>query len=432
MRPSRLLSLAALSLSVAAFLTGCGQKPQAAAPPPPTVTVIKPLAKKATEYAEFTGRLAAVDYVEIRPRVSGYIVEIPFKEGQIVKKGDVLFVIDPRPYEATLAQAKGQFEQATAQKDLADRNFARAEELLRTKVSSKEDFDTRATARNQADAGLATAKATAAAAQLNLDFTRITAPVEGRVSRPFVTVGNLVGADATTLTNIVSVDPMYAYADIDERTVLAFQKLIREGKLKSARDSEVEIGLSLANETGFPHRGVIDFVDNQIASATGTLQVRGKFPNPQAALLAGMFVRVRIPTSPEYDALLIPERALVSDQGQKFLLVVGGDGKVVRRRVVLGQVHDGLRSVREGLDANDQVIVEGLLKARPGSEVKTEMGDVTKFLSDQMGTRPVGAPAASPSASPAPGASPSPGASPPAAAAPSPAASPSPSATPSR
>lgn len=398
------VALAALAFSLGA----CGRPAQPAAPPPPTVTVVQPVARQITEQAEFTARLAAVDYVEIRPRVSGYINEIPFKEGQLVKKGEVLFVIDPRPYEATLAQAKGQLEQAQAQRELAQRNFVRAEELQKTQVSSREDFDTKLTARNQAEAALATAKAAASAAQLNLDFTRITAPVDGRVSRPFVTVGNLVSADSTQLTNIVSVDPIYAYADLDERTVLDVRKLIREGKLQSARDTPKPMTLALANETGFPHQGVIDFVDNQIAAATGTLTIRGKFPNADGALLAGMFVRVRIPVSTEYEGLLIPERALISDQGQKFVLVVGPESKVVRKRVQLGQVEAGLRVVREGLAAEDQVIVEGLLKARPGSPVKPELGDPQKFATEQLASRPPGQPAAPAApASPAPSPSPS-------------------------
>lgn len=401
-RPFLLAALLALALGA------CNRPPAAATPPPPTVSVVKPVARKIVEQAEFTGRLAAVEYVEIRPRVSGYIVEIPFKEGQLVKKGEVLFVIDQRPYEATLGQAKGQLEVAQAQRELAVRNFTRAEELQKTQVSSREDFDTKLTARNQAEAALATARAAAASAQLNLDFTRILAPIDGRVSRPFVTVGNLVQADSTQLTNIVSVDPVYAYADLDERTVIALRRLIREGKITSARDTEKPLALALPGETGFPHRGVIDFVDNQIAAATGTLTIRGRFPNADGLLLPGMFVRVQLPVSPEYDGLLIPDRAVISDQGQKFVLVVGADGNVARKRVTLGQVDTGLRVVREGLAPEDQVIVEGLLKARPGAPAKPELVDPQRYATDQLASRPAGQPAAAPSPSPAASPSPTP------------------------
>lgn len=388
-------------------LGACNRQPAPTPPPVPTVSVIKPIARKITETAEFTGRLAAVDYVEIRPRVSGYIVEIPFREGQLVKKGDVLFVIDQRPYEATLNQAKGQLEVAQAQRDLAVRNFTRAEELLKTQVSSKEDYDTKLTARNQSEASLATAKAAVASAQLNFDFTRITAPVDGRVSRPFVTVGNLVGADSTQLTNIVSVDPIYAYADLDERTVIDLRKLIRDGKLASARDGGKPVSLALPGDTGFPHKGTIDFVDNQIASATGTLNVRGVFSNADGILLPGMFVRVQFPVSQEYDGLLVPDRALLSDQGQKYVLTVEADGKVARKRISIGQVSSGLRVVREGLTANDQVIVEGLVKVRPGAPAKAETVDPQRYATDQLAQRPAGQPAPDPAAA-KPAASPSP------------------------
>ncbi len=217
------------------ILTGCKKQAAAPAPPPPSVTVARPVAKKIVEHSEYTGRMAAIENVSVRPRVSGYITQIPFKEGAIVKKDDLLFVIDPRPYQAALDQAGGQLKQAQAQKELNDRNFTRAETLQATKVSSKEEFDQAATARNQSDAQVATAQAAVDAAKLNLEFTQIKSPIDGRVSREQVTVGNLVANDTTVLTNIVSVDPIYAYADVDERAVIAYQKLEAEGKVKDAR-----------------------------------------------------------------------------------------------------------------------------------------------------------------------------------------------------
>ncbi len=370
-------------------MTGCKKQAAAPAPPPPSVTVARPVAKKIVEHSEYTGRLAAIENVEVRPRVSGYITEIAFKDGALVKKGDLLFIIDPRPYQAALDQAGGQLKQAQAQKELSDRNFTRAETLQATKVSSKEEFDQAATNRNQGEAQTATAQAAVDAAKLNLDFTRITAPIDGRVSREQVTVGNLVASDTTVLTNIVSVDPIYAYADVDERTVIAYQHMIDEGKVKDARKSDIQVGIALAGEQGFPHRGSIDFVDNQINAATGTLSIRGQFPNKDGNLLAGMFIRMQIPTSGEYDGLLVTDRAVGSDQGQKYLLVIVDGNKVEQRPVTLGPVVDGLRVVVSGLKPEDQVIVNGIMKARPGGEVKVEQGRMEQFASDQLEQRPM-------------------------------------------
>ena len=368
---------------------GCKRQTPAPAPPPAVVTVAKPVARRIVEHSEYTGRLAAIQNVEVRPRVSGYINEIAFKDGALVKKGDLLFVIDPRPYQAALDQSAGQLKQAQAQKELSDRNFARAQTLQETKVSSKEEFDQAATNRNQGDAQVATAQAAVDAAKLNLDFTRITSPIDGRVSREQVTVGNLVASDTTVLTNIVSVDPIYAYADVDERTVIAYQKLENEGKVQNARDTPIMVAIALAGEQGFPHRGTIDFIDNQINAATGTLSIRGQFPNKDGSLLGGMFIRMRIPTSPEHDGLLVTDRAVGSDQGQKFLLVVGTDNKVDERPVTLGPVIDGLRVVVSGLKPDDQVIINGTMKARPGGVVKPEQGDMTKYASDQLEAKPM-------------------------------------------
>ncbi len=370
------------------LLGGCHHAAPPPAPPPPSVTVAKPVARKIIEHNEYTGRMAAIENVSVRPRVSGYITQIPFKEGNLVKKDDLLFVIDPRPYQAALDQAAGQLKQAQAQKELSDRNFGRAQTLQATKVSSKEEFDQAATARNQGDAQVATAQAAVDAAKLNLEFTQIKSPIDGRVSREQVTVGNLVANDTTVLTNIVSVDPIYAYADVDERAVLAYQKLTAEGKVKSARDSRVPVSVALAGETGFPHRGDIDFIDNQINAATGTLSVRGKFPNADGNLLSGMFVRMQIPVSGEEDALLISDRAVGSDQGQKFVYVLTGD-KVDQRPVTLGPVIDGLRVVTRGLKADDQVIINGLMKVRPGAQVKAEPGRMEQFASDELEVKPM-------------------------------------------
>ncbi len=374
----RRLSLLAVALSALGLgLSACGRKAEAPAPPPPVVTVAKPVVKNLVEHAEFTGRAAAVQYVEVRPRVGGYIVEIPFKEGETVKKGDPLFLIDPRPFKAVLDQAVGQLNLAQSAQNLAEENFKRAQELRETKVSSRQDFDTSLANRNQANSKLVSAKADVESAQLNLDFTRITAPVDGRISRALVTVGNLVQADSTLLTTIVSVDPIYVNADIDERNWLAYAKMVREGKLQSARTGEVPIEAGLGIEVGFPHSGVIDFVDNQINAATGTLMIRGRFPNGNGALLPGMFLRVQIPTSPPFDAVLINDDAVASDQGRKYVFVVGADGKAERRNVTLGQMNEGLRIVREGLKPDESVVINGIIRVRPGVVVKAEQGTMT-------------------------------------------------------
>jgi RND family efflux transporter MFP subunit len=384
---SRFLWPTAVALLTPLLLAGCGKPAAGGAPPAPEVTVARPVARKIVEYNEYTGRMAAIQNVSVRPRVNGYIVQIPFKEGNIVKKDDLLFVIDPRPYQAALDQAAGQLQQAVAQKELADRNFTRAQTLQATKVSSKEEFDQAATNRNQADAQVATAQASVDAAKLNLEFTQIKSPIEGRVGRVQITIGNLVATDTTVLTSIVSVDPIYAYADVDERAVIAYQKLEQEGKVKDARNSKVPVAVAVAGEQGFPHKGDIDFVDNQINAATGTLQVRGIFPNADGNLLSGMFVRMQIPVSGQEDALLITDRAVGSDQGQKFVYVVTGD-KTERRPVTLGPVVDGLRVVRQGLKPQDEVIINGLMKVQPGSPVKAGAGDMQQFASNQLELKP--------------------------------------------
>ncbi|HEY0789648.1 MAG TPA: efflux RND transporter periplasmic adaptor subunit [Chthoniobacterales bacterium] len=354
------------------------------APPPPSVTVAKPVVKRIVDRSEFTGRLAAVDNVDVRPRVSGYIDSVAFKEGDLVTKGQLLFVIDPRPYQAAFDQAQGQLQQNGAQQKLSDANFARAQDLRAKNVIASQDFDTAVAQKAQSAATVVAAQAAVETAQLNLDFTQVRAPVAGRVSREQVTLGNLVQADQTTLTNIVSVDPIYAYADIDENTVLRFQKLVAEGAVVDARQAQVPISIALGNQSDFADHGVIDFVDNKIDSATGTLQIRGKFSNPKGILLPGTFVRVQVATSKDYDALLVTDQAVISDQGLKFVFVVMPDGKVRQAKVTLGQLEDGLRVVQAGLTAEDQVIVDGIIKVRPGSPVTAEQGEMNRYASEQL------------------------------------------------
>jgi multidrug efflux system membrane fusion protein len=365
-------------------LLSCNKQPPPPESQPPPVTIAKPVQRQIVEWDYYTGRTAAVESVDVRPRVSGYIDNITFRAGDSVNKGDLLFVIDPRPYQAVLDQAKAQQRQAEANQQLQDANFARQDRLRQTGVIAKEDFDTALSNKNQAVASVLAAQAAVESAQLNLTFTQIISPIRGVISRELVTVGNLVQTDTTLLTNIVSVDPIYAYFNVDERSVLKYQALVRTGKLTDARSGAVPISLQLENEDGFPHQGSIDFINNQFNSSTGTLEVRGLFPNADSILIPGSFVRIRVAGSPLEAALLVSDRAVGTDQGQKYLLVVGPDNVVVVKSVVLGPEADGLRVVRSGITADDEIIINGIVNARPGSKVNPQQGDMNQFKTNQL------------------------------------------------
>src|SRR5580704_5712925 len=365
-------------------LLGCNrQAPPPEAPPPP-VTIAKPTQKEIIEWDYYTGRTEAVESVNITPRVSGYIDNITFKAGDIVNKGDLLFVIDPRPYQAALDQAKAQLREAEANQQLQDANFARQDKLRLNGVIAKEDYDTSLSNKNQAAARVLAGAASVESAQLNLTFTRVISPIRGLIARELVTVGNLVQTDTTLLTNIVSVDPIYAYFNVDERSVLRYQQQVRLGKLPNARHEAVSVYLQLANENGFPHQGSIDFINNQFNTSTGTLEVRGLFSNANGVLIPGAFVRIRVAGSPLTQALLVSDRAVGTDQGQKYVLVVDKDNVVVVKPVVLGPEAEGLRVVRTGLTADDQVIINGIVNARPGSKVSPQQGDMNQFATNQL------------------------------------------------
>lgn len=356
-------------------LAGCGSsQPPVAQLPPPTVTVAPPLERPITEYAEFTGRTEAVESVEVRARVNGYLVQVAFAPGTEVKKGDLLFEIDPRPYQADLEADQGARDRAEAQRKLAAIDFRRYEQLLAKRAASREEFDKATTEQSQAEAAVRTAQAAIDKDKLNLEFTRITSPIDGKIGRNQLTVGNLVKADLSLLTTIVSVDPMYVIFDVDERTMLRIQSLIRAGKLKpyQIKKGELYLDMSLANETGFPHRGYIDFVNNQVDAQTGTIRVRGVFPNPPQpnggprVLTPGLFCRVRLPVSETRQALLISERAIGSDQGKKFAFIVDKDNRVRQRPIQVGPAEGGMRVVEEGLSKTDRVIVNGIQRVRDG------------------------------------------------------------------
>ncbi len=370
----------ALVLSLAFGPAGCTRGTAQPPPAPLTVSVSRPVERNVTDYADFTARIAAVESVEVRAHVWGYLEKVKFKEGELVKKGDVLFEIDPRPYQATLNQAKAKVEQDQAQLTFDEAEYQRNLQLIGARAVSQSDLDKSAAARGVDRANIEADKAIVAARELDLEYTKVVAPVSGRVSRYNVTKGNLVQSGdqngGTLLTTIVSVDPIYAYFDVDERTVMRVRQLIREGKAKSAREATWPITLGLATDEGFPRQGTINFVDNQVNPKTGTLRVRAVFANQDEALSAGFFARVRVPIGLAHDALLVSDRALDNDQGQKILYVVNAKNEVVARPIRTGMLHDGLRVIEDGLKPGERVVVNGLQLVRPGITVEPKLVDM--------------------------------------------------------
>jgi RND family efflux transporter MFP subunit len=370
---------AALLLGFCLGAAGCARGPtEAPAAALISVPVSHPVEREVTDYADFTARIAAVDSVEVRAHVWGYLEKVHFKEGALVKKGDVLFELDPRPYEALLNQAKAKVAQDEAQLKYDEAEYQRNLRLVDSGGASRSDLEKTAAARGVDLANIAADKAVVASAELNLQYAKVTAPVNGRVSRYDVTVGNLIQSGdqlgGTLLTTIVSVDPMYAYFDVDEFTVQRVRKLTREGKFNSGEETAAwPVSLGLATEEGSPHQGTINFSDNQVNPKTGTLRVRGVFSNTDAALTPGFFARIRLPISPPHNALLVSERALDNDQGQKVVYVVNDKNEVVSRPVRIGQMHEGLRAIEDGLKPGERVIVNGLQQVRAGITVEPKL-----------------------------------------------------------
>jgi RND family efflux transporter MFP subunit len=382
--PSTILPISELVLGFCLVLTGCARAPsESPTAAPISVAVSHPFEREVTDYADFTARTAAVNSLEVRARVTGYLVKMPFKEGALVKAGDLLFEIDPRPYRAQYEQAEGQVRLNEASLNLARANYERNRPLVESRAISPQELDQYAATVAETQAQVEASKASLVVQKLNLDFTQVTAPIDGRVSRYFLTLGNLVNADQTLLTTVVSVDPMYAYFDVDERTVQRVQSLIREGKAKSASETVWPVSLGLATEKGFPHQGTINFVDNQVNPKTGTLRVRGVFPNKDESLSPGFFARVRVPIGPPHQALLVSDRVLDNDQGQKILYVVNDKKEVVSRAVRVGAVHDGLREIEDGLKPGERVIVNGLQLVRPGLIVEPKLTDMPVSTADR-------------------------------------------------
>lgn len=368
----------AAALPLLSLLGGCQKKQtaSAAAPPPPQVTVAAPIPRAVNEWDEFTGRLASPETVEIRARVSGYIEKVHFREGGDVKQGDLLFTIDPRPYQAVVNRLKAELGAAKARAELAQSEAKRAEGLAATQAISTETFETRSKTAQQAGEALRSAEAALQAAELDLEFTNVRAPISGRISNARITTGNLVTggstANSTLLTTIVSLDPIYCYFDADEASALRYRQLHREGRRVSGLFNQIPAEMALANETGFPHKGFVDFVDNQLDAATGTIRARAVFPNQDKLMAPGFFARVRIPGVGEYQAVLVRDSAIGSDQGRPFLLTIGADNVAAYRPVTTGPIVDGLRVIREGVSASDQVIISGLMAARPGQKVNPQ------------------------------------------------------------
>src|SRR5882757_10186601 len=360
---------------VAATLSACARNEaatNAAAPPPPQVTVAQVLSKPVTEFDEFTGRFEAIDRVEIRPRVSGYISSVNFTEGSEVKKGDVLFVIDQRPYAAELKHAQAQLNQVKSAQALALSEKARATNLLAQHAISQEEFDTRSSGYEQAEANVQLAESALDTAQLNMTYTKVISPINGRVSRANITLGNLVTSGQTLLTTVVSLDPIYVRFDGDEQAYLRYVKAAKDRAAAGSKEAVSPVLVGLADEAGYPHPGVIVFLDNEVDPQTGTIRTRAKLDNHDRAFTPGLFARVRLLGDKKYDALLINDSAVGTDQTVKYVLVVGADNKVEYRPVKLGPIVEGLRVVREGLSPGESIVVNGLQRVRPGAPVNPQ------------------------------------------------------------
>ncbi len=358
-------------------LSGCGGAAGQTGPPkaaPPEVKVSRPVSETVTDYEDFPGRLVAKKAVEIRARVTGYLLgDVMYVEGTDVEKDQVLFVIDPRPYEAELERAQGNLIQSKGRLKRLDGDYERAAELAAKGNISKEEMARVTGDRTEAQGALKVNEAALKMAELNVGFTKVKAPISGRISSRSIDPGNLVKADDTSLTSIVSLDPIYATFDLDERSLLRLQRLIRDKTIAWSLDQAIPVYLGLSDEKGFPHRGAINFADNRVDADTGTWRLRGEFANKDNALTPGLFVRIRLPMGAPYRAMLVAEEALGTNQGQKYVFVVDDKGHVQQRDVTVGRLQKGLRVITKGLSADEQIVVDGLQRVREGIEVKPEV-----------------------------------------------------------
>ncbi len=362
------------SVLLAVALAGCGKQQAPPPPPPPTVTVSYPVQRDVTDWDEYVGHLQSPETAQVEARISGLIVEAPLKEGSLVRKGDVLFVIDDRPYKADLDNKKATVAKDAARVDLAKTQLARSADLLQKHAVSQQDYDTAKATFVQAQAQVLADKAAEETADLNLQWTRVAAPIDGRVGKMAVTEGNLVsggagGGQGSLLTTIVSVDPIYCYVPVPESAFLRYQSIAGRNGSTDVRTAKIPCGIGLVNEPAFPHAGYIDFMDNSVDIRTGTIQIRGVIPNPSGELTPGLSAKMRITGTGSYKALLVPNEAVGTEQNEHYLLVLGQDNIVATREVKLGTLFGALRSITAGLKAGDAVIVDGLQHARSGMKV---------------------------------------------------------------
>ncbi|MFY0701445.1 MAG: efflux RND transporter periplasmic adaptor subunit [Bermanella sp.] len=367
MRLNRIFK-ASLLLGSLSLLSACGDETQIqSAPPAANVSVAPVIHQRITEWDEFTGRLEAPESVSLRPRISGFIDSIAFKEGSLVNEGDVLFNIDRRPFSAEVRRLTAELEDAKSRLNLAKSSYKRANELSSKNAISIETFDSSAADLEQANARLRSVTAALEVARLNLGYTKITAPISGRISRAMITKGNLVAAGNTLLTTIVSVDKVYAYFDADEKTFLKYMQLAKDGTRPSSRDVKNPVYMSLANDTDYPHEGYIDFIDNQVNPTTGTIRGRAVFDNSKGDFIPGLFARIKLIGSAPYEGILINDKAINTDLKNKFVLVLDKDNNVQYRAIEMGEKLNGLRIIKSGLSPNESIVVNGLQRVRPGS-----------------------------------------------------------------
>lgn len=362
-----------LALGIAAVLGSCGGQPKSvSAPPPPTVTVSQPIAQEIIDYAEFTGNTAPLESVELRARVRGFLKSLHFTPGSQVKKGDLLFVIEPEPYQVKVDQATADLQRSEDQYQAAEDELAIVQAMAAKSAASKVDLVQKTEKRDTAKANVAAARAALDQAKIDLSYTRVYAPIDGQISRNLVDVGNLVGQDGpTVLATLVKYDPIYAYFTASESALLAYGKILRKQRDAIKNDGTVEVYLGLAHESGYPHKGFFDSSDNRVDQDTGTILLRAVFPNPDRTLFPGLFARIRIPAA-TVNALLVPDEALSTDQAGKYLLVVNDKNVVETRRVKTGAAQSGLTIVQDGVAAHEWFVVKGLQRARPGSTVRPE------------------------------------------------------------
>jgi RND family efflux transporter MFP subunit len=366
-----------LIFSLSAMAGGCKEAEAPPPPPkPPEVLVSLPLRKQFTDYEYFTGRTEAIRTIEIRARVQGYLDRVFFQEGTVVEKNTVLFEIDPRPYKAALDQARANLASQKANAVKAEAVYKRTKALAPTAAVAKESLDTDLGNWEVAKASVEQADAALQTAQLNLTWTKVTAPIRGRLSRQLIDPGNLVKADETALTTIVSTDPMYAYFDVDERTYLRVRRMAGGDATTFVHDTHLPVMMGLADEDGFPRAGTVNFEDNRVDAATGTMRLRGVFANTNGFLSPGLYVRIRLPIGSPYSATVVAEQALATDQGQKFLYVINDKDEVVYRPVKVGRLHEGLRVITDGLKMNEKVVVTGLQRVRHGAKVVPKLVDM--------------------------------------------------------